>query len=377
MLRKTRTRVFLLGAVIAAGAVAAAASSTSGSPSRSELDVLHVGVMTNGAYTDGGYAQSMLHAVNTAMAKVGKSRFTLKTVDRIPYTVQNTNTAKQLLQQNDFVIDFSASGPLFYAGCAAVPDKQCLEVYPVGTPGKNVAGFWNDQTLFYYVEGVAAGKLTKSGTVGFVGALRSNNALAYQNSFALGCQSVRPGCKVRVVYINSFYDPPKAVDAANTLINSGADVLNHFMDDPATLKTASKRNTWAFALYTDQLKIAPKRYVTSLIYEPAAEKVFEFSFRQLLAGKRLPPNSSPPTGTMYGGPAIDFPIAKWGPNVPAAVKAAAAKAYQKISQGKSPYVGPIRDSKGSVRIPKGKTIGVRSKFLYSGWSWPVQGLIGG
>jgi basic membrane protein A len=362
-----------VAALVACGDSESSGGGGSGTSSAGSSDPLSIAVLHGAVIKDGGYAEALLRATNTAIDKLGRENFTVRTVERVPYTAQMTTTTEQLLQQGtDLVIDIASGGPLVYDACRRFPEQHCLEIYPVGTPPPNTAGFWVDLAPYYYVEGVAAGKLTRSGTVGFVGAVRNNLGVAVENSFTLGCQSVRPDCRVRVVYINSFFDPPRAVEAANTLMDGGADVLGHYMNDPSVLKTAAQRGRWAFGFYADQRSVAPETYITSAVYEDSAASSIEQALTALMDGRPLP------RGVLYGSPEpIDFPIAPWGENVPDDVRAAAEEAYEKISSGESPYVGPITDAGGRVQTPEGETLDPRSEFVYSGWSWPVQGLVGG
>src|SRR5262249_34973029 len=152
---------------------------------------------------------------------------------------------------------------------------HCLELYPLGDVPANTSGWWTDAGVMEYLEGVAAGMLTKNGKVGFVNAFKIPAQVALVNQFALGCRSVRHSCRVRNVYINSFSDPSKEVEAANTLTNGGVDVLNYWVDTTDVLTTAEKRGVWSFGLYADQRSAAPKKYVTTLLLKPTMARIFE------------------------------------------------------------------------------------------------------
>src|SRR5262249_34121694 len=150
--------------------------------------------------------------------------------------------------------------------------------------------------------------------------------VALVNQFALGCRSVRHSCRVRNVYINSFSDPSKEVEAANTLINGGVDVLNYWVDTTDVLTTAEKRGVWSFGLYADQRSAAPKKYVTTLLLKPTMARIFEQELRALLGGKWTPRRVN--YGTRAG--VLDIGLGPWGANVPAKVKAKVQAALAKI-----------------------------------------------
>ena len=91
-----------------------------------------------------------------------------------------------------------------------------------------------------YMAGMIAGKMTKTNTLGFVGSFPIPEVLRNINAFTLGAQSVNPKIKTRVVWVNTWFDPAKESEAAQTLINGGADVLLQNTDSTAVLQTAEK-----------------------------------------------------------------------------------------------------------------------------------------
>ena len=75
------------------------------------------------------------------------------------------------------------------------------------------------------MQGVIAGKLSKAGLAGYVGAVPVPEVVQGINAFMLGMQSVNPKARLKFIMINSWYDPPKEGDAAKALIDQGCDVL--------------------------------------------------------------------------------------------------------------------------------------------------------
>ena len=83
------------------------------------------------------------------------------------------------------------------------------------------------------------------------------------NSFTLGAQSVNPKVKTRVVWVNEWFNPPKETEAAQSLINGGADVLMQNTDSPAVLQTAEKAGKLAFGWDSDMTAYGPKAHLAS------------------------------------------------------------------------------------------------------------------
>lgn len=355
-------------------------SSSADTGATANSEPLKIGVIHDAVFDDGAYGQEMLNAIESAVESTGVDA-TIQKVERVPYSEEMTFTTRQLLQQGtDLVIDVAAGGELVTEACKEFPDQYCLTLYPVSEMPPNTAGAWADEAPFYYLEGIAAGMLTETGNVGFVGAVPSNLGYALENSYTLGCQSVRPDCEVNVVYLNSYFDPPKAVESTQTLLNSGADVIAHQHNDASVLKTAADAGKWSYGMYVDQRDVAPEHYVTAMIYAPAFQASVEKTLTAIVDGGPLPggANYGPGLDVSYGSDEpMDIALPEFGENVPDDVQQAVQDAWDALNNGESPYTGPIKDSEGVVQIPEGETKGLRSKFIYSGWDWAVQGLIGG
>ena len=116
-----------------------------------------------------------------------------------------------------------------------------------------------------YMAGVIAGAMTKSNTLGVVGSIPIPEVIRNINSFTLGAQSVNPKIKTRVVWVNEWFNPPKETEAAQSLINGGADVLFQNTDSSAVLQTAAKNKKLAFGWDSDMTAYAPEAHLASAV----------------------------------------------------------------------------------------------------------------
>ena len=116
-----------------------------------------------------------------------------------------------------------------------------------------------------YMAGVIAGSMSKTGTLGVVGSIPIPEVIRNINAFTMGAQSINPAIKTKVVWVNSWFDPPKETEGAQSLINQGVDVLFQNTDSPAVLQTAEKAGKYAFGWDSDMSKIAPKAHLASAI----------------------------------------------------------------------------------------------------------------
>ncbi|MBS1677768.1 MAG: BMP family ABC transporter substrate-binding protein [Actinobacteria bacterium] len=335
-------------------------------------------VLLSGTPEGDDYAKVSVEAIEGAVKELAsKANFSVRLVPNVPYTAQATQITLQLFRGGtNVVIDTGGYGSLFAEACKQEPSKICIDY---GTQldksslesAPNLSTVYVDQAPSFYAEGVAAGMMTKTGKLGFVSAFKVPFNSAVVNAFALGCQSVKPDCTVNNVYINSYYDPPKTVEAANTLLDAGADVIAHFVDDVTPLKTAEQHGAVGFGLYRDQSSQVPKAWVTGLDFLPALKSAYKAELEAIAEGNWK-------AGIINYGPepVSNLPLEPFGSIVPAAVKTATEKVMEEFKEGNNPFQGPIEDTSGKVRVPKGKSIGMRSTYMYAKWGWGVKGVTG-
>ncbi|MEA2379312.1 MAG: basic rane protein [Thermoleophilaceae bacterium] len=313
------------------------------------------------------WSRAFNEGTKAAIQTVGADRVTLKDVEGVPYSNQATQITEQLFQQgNDLVLDTLAAGDLFYAGCAKYPDKACDSVQALGDPPPNTTGHWFKFWQSFYLYGVAAGMLTKSDTLGYVASFEQPYETAQANAYLLGCRSVNPQCKVNVVFINSFNDAPKTVEAAQTLVNGGADVLATFSVTPGVMEVAERNKVWGFSQYSDQTEFGPNALVTGVLIKGAIQKEMELVLSSLLEDK--PIEQGP---RLYG---VDngLELVPWGPKVPQEVQDKVDAVKQEMIDGKNVFAGPIKDQSGKVRVAAGKELA--DEFMFEKWTWFVEGV---
>ena len=116
-----------------------------------------------------------------------------------------------------------------------------------------------------YMAGIIAGAMTKTNTLGVVGSIPIPEVIRNINSFTMGAQSVNPNVKTRVVWVNEWFNPPKETEAAQSLLNGGADVLMQNTDSSAVLQTAGKAGKYAFGWDSDMTAYSPNAHLASAI----------------------------------------------------------------------------------------------------------------
>jgi basic membrane protein A and related proteins len=215
--------------------------------------------------------------------------------------------------------------------------------------GKNLGVY---EARFYegaYLLGVIAGKMTKSNTLGFVASFPIPEVVRNINAFTLGARSVNPAAKTKVIWVNTWYDPAKERQAAETLVAQGADVMSQNTDSPATVQVAQEKGVYAFGWDSDMQKFAPKAHLTANTNNWGVYYIQ--TIKDVMAGTWKPQEIK---WGLKEGLVVMTPLN-------AAVSADAAKAFEAkmkaMIDGKfEPFQGPVKDQSGAIRVPAGKTM---------------------
>jgi basic membrane protein A len=116
-----------------------------------------------------------------------------------------------------------------------------------------------------YIQGQIAAKMSKTGVLGYIATFPIPEVISGINSTILGAQSINPNIKVKIIWINTWFDPPKEADAAKALADQGADILMQHSDSPAAMQIAAQRGILAFGQDSDMSKFGPKSQLTAII----------------------------------------------------------------------------------------------------------------
>ena len=196
-----------------------------------------------------------------------------------------------------------------------------------------------------YLAGIIAGASTKSNTLGVVGSIPIPEVIRNINSFTLGAQSMNPKIRTKVVWIGKWFDPPKEGEAAQSLINQGADVLFQNTDSSAVLQTAEKNKKLAFGWDSDMSSYAKDAHLGSAIidwgpyYKQAVKQALDGTWKTQQAW----------WGVKEG--AID--MVSISDKVSPEAKAAVAKAKAGMKDGSfHPWRGPVVDQAGKTVVEK-------------------------
>lgn len=359
---------FITAVTLAAVAAAAGCGSDSDGGDGGEAE-LNISQLLYGPENDGGFNLSNT-APQEALADEFGDRVSINYTDNVPFAEEAAQiTQRQIDQGAMAVVDTVGLADIFFGVCEDNPDVHCIAYGAAGELPENTQGVWGKFWLKEYAAGELAGRLTKSDTVGFVSPFDIPFVRSIVNSFAMGCRNANPNCEVRVINVNEYFNPPKSSQAANSLVDAGADVLRGGIDDPSYCAVAEQRGVWAIPEFWDGTPQCPTEIATSTVWNWSDYMVEQA--QEMLDGEWQP------TGELELVPGDQlYTLGPWGPNVPDDVKSETEASFEAlVSEEVNPFVGPISDNEGKVRVKEGEELPVL--FFFNDWDWYVEGVVAG
>ena len=345
----------------APAATPVAASSPAAKPEPLKIAFAYVGPVGDGGWT---FAHDLgRKAVEAEFGDRVKTSY----VENVPEAADAERVIRQMVSEGNKLIFGTTFGYMDPMMKVAADEKGVK--FEHGTGFKTADNMRTYDSRTYegaYMAGVIAGAMTKSNTLGVVGSIPIPEVIRNINTFTLGAQSVNPKIKTKVVWIGKWFDPPKETEAAQSLINAGADVLFQNTDSSAVLQTAEKNKKLAFGWDSDMSAYAKDAHLGSAVinwgpyYKKAVKDALDGNWK----------TSQEWWGVKEG--AID--MVSISDKVPAETKALVEKAKAGMKDGSfHPWKGPVVDQAGKTVVEKDQT--PDDKFML-GINFYVKGVDG-
>jgi basic membrane protein A len=230
----------------------------------------------------------------------------------------------------------------------------------------NVSTYYVNHWQVSYLQGMIAGLMTKTNVLGYVGSFPIPEVIRDVNAYTLGARSVNPQVTVKTVLISAWFDPPKEKQAAKSLIDAGADMLFGIEDSPSVLEEAAAEGKHASTWNSNMNKFGPKAFLSANELDWGPHYV-----QRVKAAMDGTWKSEDYWGSLKDG---SIRLAPYGQSVPQDVRQKVDEKLQGFKDGSfNPFVGPISDQSGKVRVPDGHEMAFGEIV---GWSWYVKGVQG-
>jgi basic membrane protein A len=354
-----------------AAASASAAEATPASPADS--GALTVGFIYVGPKDDYGYNQAH-HEGALAVAKLPGVK--IREEEKVPETLDVQKTMESMINLDGAKLLFPTSFGYFDPHILKIAEKypdvtflHCGGLYQDGKHPKNAGSYFGYIDEAEYVAGIVAGGTTKTNKLGFVAAKPIPQVLRNINSYTLGAKSVNPQVELTVIFTGDWALPVKEAEAANSLIDQGADVLTAHVDSPkVVIETAEKRGVFSTGYHASQANLAPKGYLTGAEWN--WEKVYTAYIDTIKKGGK-------PEHLVRGGFSSGFvKLSPFGAAVKDELKTKADAAKAALTAGTLVvYQGPLKDNAGKELIAAG-TKQVQTDIALESMNYLVEGVKG-
>jgi simple sugar transport system substrate-binding protein len=231
----------------------------------SAAEKLKVGFIYLGPVGDYGWTYQHDQARQAVVKEFG-DKIETTFLENVPESADAERSIEQLVRAGNKLIFTTSFGYMD-------PTVKVAKKYP-NVHFEHATGFKRDKNMsiyngrFYegrYIQGVIAGKMSKSGVLGYIGSFPIPEVIMGINATMIGAQTVNPNIKVKIIWVNTWFDPGKEADAAKALLDQGADVIMQHTDSPAAMQIVSERGKLAFGQDSEMIKFGPKSQLTSII----------------------------------------------------------------------------------------------------------------
>ena len=219
------------------------------------------------------------------------------------------------------------------------------------TNAPNLEGFYARTYQGWYLAGMAAAGVSKSGNLGILGGFPVGVVNWDVNAFTLGARAIGPDAKVTVVYTNSWWDPVKEGQVTEAMLDQGIDVIANNLSSSAPFIAAEKRGVPSIGFQLDMRQHAPEGSLTSVMFNWSNYLVP--TMKAMVDGTWKPSEYGAFPGMTEGV----VEMAPLSPKIPPEVVAKMDEAKAAMVAGTfSPFQGPIRKQDGSEAVAAGATI---------------------
>jgi basic membrane protein A len=301
-----------------------------------------------------------------ALEKALGARVKTTVVEAVPEGADSERVMRDLASQGHRLI-FATSFGYLEPALRVAPDFPDVKIEQTGGY-KTAANVNNYNARFYearYLAGYLAGRASKSGVAGYVAGFPVPEVVQGINAFTLGMRAANPKAQVKVLWLNTWFDPAREREAALTLINGGADVLANHSGSPAVPQTAEEKGVKVIGYQSDMSRFAPNAQLAAVTanwggyYTKVAQAV--------LAGTWKP---QPAWGGMKDGMVHLSALHNSLPKP--LVKEVEAKRQAMLTGKLQPFAGRLVDNQGRVRLESGAL----DDAAIAAMDWFVEGVSG-
>ena len=315
------------------------------------LEDLKIGAFSNSTITDGGYTQSFYNCLETLKANYGLSDDQVILVENVyDGTPDVQNIIQQLINEGCNVIIGHSNGYNEDMDVFAqqYPDIQ-FYCYEGITSDKITTYSINNQEVMYML-GYLCAKVSDGDEVGFIAPMQNSHIIRSIDAFALGAKRANENAKVRVMWVNSWWDPETDKLCAETLISEGINAMAYYGSTSAALQACEANGAYCTGFHIDMHDYAPNACLSSFVWNwvPILSEIVERYIAEDHSHEMI-----------IGG--LDTDCAQMAPLntdiIDADIVADVEALQEQIMAGEiDVFAGPIYDNEGNLVVAEGETV---------------------
>ena len=354
----------------APAATAVQATSTSQSYTIPDIQSgkFNIAVVLIGYQNDGGWSQAQTEGAKSMMT--ADPTINVGVVEAVNPGTDAENVMRALARKGfDMIIGTTFEyGPTMASLADEFPKIAWLHISGYMSNSTNYGNLFGGMEDMKYIGGMIAGARAKADNntkLGYVAPWPNPEVVRLGDAFMQGVKVTCAECTLQVVWINTWYDPDKEKQAAQSLLDAGVDVILIGSDTPGPLVAAANAGKWALTYdYINSCSPAPKNCLGTEYWNWGVPELA--IVKQIRAGTWKPGNVwlEPDSGIVgfYGFMPGQTPQ----PGVPASVIPLVQAKLADMLAGKFTYkdifMGPVKDNTGKIKVPAGQTLTVEDLF---------------
>lgn len=332
-----------------------------------KAEPLMMGLIYPAPVADVGWAKQ-LDLGREAVEEAYGDRVTTRVVENIPEGPDASRVMGQLIADG---ADFIVLGSFGYMNDGLRLAQRHADVNFIHASGyrqsKNFGTFTARNYEGFYLGGLAAGMITESDTIGIVAAFAVPEVIAEVNAITLAAREENPDVNVRIVWVNSWFDPAREQEAARAVISQGADVVfSLHQDTPSVVNVAQAEGVYVINTGSDMSAHGPDAVLGSVVHDWS--KYFVDAVGAALEGNF---EGYDERGGLASG---TVSVQSWNDVLTPEQMARIEEAKAALISGEAHvFGGPLKDQSGKERVAQGEVLPDPEIFSMN---WLVEGLTG-
>ena len=321
-------------------------------PAGADYSNVKIGAIVGVTIDDGGFCQANFDGLKAAMEELGMDTETQLSYAELVAVdpVSTESAAEEFMNEGCNILFFISTSyaPITEEIAPKYPDVQFCQV---GVPQENCLTYHYRAYESPYALGYLCALMSETEKLGYIGGMSEASVREGANGFALGAKAANPDATVQLLWVDSWYDPSKEGECANTLIASDVNYIGTGTSSSGAPQACAEKGAYCTCFDMDHTDFAPDAVLASMVFDWAP--IYKDILVDYVANGMVPFVDNYFYGAAEGCSKIAFNDAL----VPADIQTQVQEVLDKIGTGEVVvYGGELKDNEGNVLVADGETM---------------------